>query len=312
MRYVPNLIPPHSRVLTDYFKENIFHGRQRNSSLIMFGWIFGLAFLALCIIFLMNYPICAILFGLLSLIVIPPGHAWIEKKLQFNFNSKIKAAFISVIVICLIPSLNSAYGDNKQKQYAEKLRFERQEKARIEHDKQERQRNDSLHFYIESSDKFELANRMDLAIKDLNCAIKFALTEDDRNLIVQRQVKIESVKVFKWVKEGKYKSALPALTDLIIKSKDKAILFYKRAVCYSKTGEMQYAVNDLKQSSELGYSDAQDLLEKINPIRKRVSYYITRCCDGSESNAKGRGACSHHGGVCNWNEPVYEEYRQYN
>lgn len=24
------------------------------------------------------------------------------------------------------------------------------------------------------------------------------------------------------------------------------------------------------------------------------------CCDGSHSNATGRGACSHHGGVCQW------------
>jgi energy-coupling factor transporter transmembrane protein EcfT len=45
----------------------------------------------------------------------------------------------------------------------------------------------------------------------------------------------------------------------------------------------------------------------------RVKYrekYVTRtvganCCDGSTSNATGRGACSHHGGVCSWAVEYY-------
>lgn len=39
-----------------------------------------------------------------------------------------------------------------------------------------------------------------------------------------------------------------------------------------------------------------------------ITGYCTLCNDGqySPSNAKGRGACSHHGGVANWNAPVYD------
>lgn len=38
-----------------------------------------------------------------------------------------------------------------------------------------------------------------------------------------------------------------------------------------------------------------------------ITGYRTLCRDGeySPSNAKGRGACSHHGGVADWNAPVY-------
>lgn len=43
-------------------------------------------------------------------------------------------------------------------------------------------------------------------------------------------------------------------------------------------------------------------------IEKTIVEYRTLCRDGeySPSNAKGRGACSHHGGVEDWNAPVYD------
>ena len=39
------------------------------------------------------------------------------------------------------------------------------------------------------------------------------------------------------------------------------------------------------------------------PKREKSSYEVrvgALCCDGSRSSATGRGACSHHGGVCQW------------
>src|SRR5690606_41486298 len=96
---------------------------------------------------------------------------------------------------------------------------------------------------------------------------------------------------------------------LPISSNDE--LLYSRALCYSKSGQTADAVRDCRKAMKLGNKEANKLHEKINPIKKRIAYYVTRCCDGTTSNAKGRGACSHHGGVCNWNEPVYEEYRKY-
>lgn len=86
---------------------------------------------------------------------------------------------------------------------------------------------------------------------------------------------------------------------------------YKRALCFAKKKDIPSAVNALQEPMALGNGQADSLYQAINPLKKRVAYYITRCCDGTSSSAKGRGACSHHGGVCDWNEPQYQTYREY-
>lgn len=47
--------------------------------------------------------------------------------------------------------------------------------------------------------------------------------------------------------------------------------------------------------------------ETITTYRQEVASYCTLCNDGtfSPSCATGRGACSHHGGVAQWNAPRY-------
>lgn len=47
--------------------------------------------------------------------------------------------------------------------------------------------------------------------------------------------------------------------------------------------------------------------ETVTTYREEVSGYCTLCNDGtySPSCATGRGACSHHGGVAQWNAPRY-------
>lgn len=48
--------------------------------------------------------------------------------------------------------------------------------------------------------------------------------------------------------------------------------------------------------------------ENVTSYQKKVAGYCTLCNDGtySPSCATGRGACSHHGGVQEWNAPEYE------
>jgi len=110
-------------------------------------------------------------------------------------------------------------------------------------------------------------------------------------------------------KSKKYEEAIILNTELI--DKNPSMYYFERAKCYNKLGKKQEAVNDLNKAIELKHPKAEKLHEQINPIRKKVAYYVTRCCDGSTSNSTGRGTCSHHGGVCNWNDPVYQEYRKY-
>ena len=49
--------------------------------------------------------------------------------------------------------------------------------------------------------------------------------------------------------------------------------------------------------------------ETITTYERKITGYCTLCNDGTYSPtcATGRGACSHHGGVKEWNAPVYSE-----
>lgn len=49
--------------------------------------------------------------------------------------------------------------------------------------------------------------------------------------------------------------------------------------------------------------------ETITTYERQITGYCTLCNDGTYSPtcATGRGACSHHGGVREWNAPVYSE-----
>jgi hypothetical protein len=123
------------------------------------------------------------------------------------------------------------------------------------------------------------------------------------------QVSLKSVDQLMKIK--KFKAALVLLDSLIETSPASADFVYIRGICFQKTGSMQKAVADLKSAKEMGNEKAESLYEKLNPIKKYIIGYMTRCCDGTSSSARGRGACSHHGGVCNWNEPIYEERRKF-
>jgi tetratricopeptide (TPR) repeat protein len=138
-----------------------------------------------------------------------------------------------------------------------------------------------------------------------------ASTPHDTALIAKESIGISTTKVADLIHAGKYEAAHQKLDSLIPQNPDNADLLYSRALCYRKEKKMQEATADCKSAMQLGSKDAETLYNKINPPLKRVSYYITRCCDGTTSSATGRGACSHHGGVCALSQPVYEEYRKY-
>ena len=53
--------------------------------------------------------------------------------------------------------------------------------------------------------------------------------------------------------------------------------------------------------------------ETITTYKKEIANYCTLCNDGtySPSCATGRGACSHHDGVAEWNAPRYRNVPEY-
>ncbi len=59
------------------------------------------------------------------------------------------------------------------------------------------------------------------------------------------------------------------------------------------------------------YEDIGGLFGQKNPLVKRISHYITLCCDGTTSYSTGSGTCSWHNGVCDWKYPVYRNVPKY-
>jgi len=183
------------------------------------------------------------------------------------------------------------------------LLLKREKELELANKKAETARIDSLTtFKNNANEQIELKN-FEVGIQYLDSALAIANYSEENEIIAQKaQINFDL---------KKYDDAISNYGILIASSYSLKESHYQRALCYNKQKKTQETVDDLVKAIELGNTDANELHEKINPIKKRVSYYVTRCCDGTTSNSTGRGTCSHHGGVCNWNEPVYEEYRKY-
>lgn len=310
MRYVPNLIPEKSKVLKEYFKGNVHTKKTSNSFQLFLSWLGGILFLLFALSTL-KHPLLTLILGFIGFVLIPPGHNYMEKKFRFCFTTKIKTILTCGLFLFSIPILGHYNDIDKKEAQQLKLKKENEEKLRLIAERKEQIRNDSLIFYINASSKLADNHKTNEASKKLEKANSFAKLPVDHEKIIVEKNKISSIKTFDLVDSKKYNLAIPLLNELILKEGSNPKLFYNRAVCYSKTGRIKDAVKDCKTAINLGDKTAEKLYDKINPIKRRIAYYVTRCCDGSTSNATGRGACSHHGGVCNWSEPVYEEYRKY-
>lgn len=311
MRYIPNLIPENSKVLKDYFKVLKPSNKKSNSGLIDFlRWFGGVLLIIFALVYL-KHPLVTLLFGFMGFMILPPGHNWVEKKFRFSFTTKIKSILGFILFLISIPLLGHYNALDKEEAHLLKVKTEREEKQIAEKLRREKIRNDSLIFYIAASSQFTGKHKTDQAVKLLKKAVEFAELPEDKAKIALEKKNISTVKAFDLVKSEKYHLALKILDTLILDDKSNSNLFYNRAICYSKTGKIREAVNDCKIVTQLGDKIADRLYNKINPIKKRITGYITRCCDGSTSGSTGRGTCSHHGGVCDWQEPVYEEYRKY-
>ncbi len=313
MRYVPNLIPTENKILPDYFEGDIYKAHKSNVALESICWVLGILF---CIggVALARHPVLTLIFGFIGFILTPTGHKWIEKVLSFRFTANFKLILIATILCIAIPLTRNYFLNDKQEIYELKLKAELEEKKQKEREKYDRDRKDSLLVYLQASSTFTKKHKYAEANKKLDYATTFISTESDKHLVSNERLTILATEAYGLVNLGKYKSALPLLDDLVSRDSDNPEHLFNRAICLSRLGKTQDAVNDCDRAARNGSFKARGLYEKLNPLKKRVSYYLTRCCDGSASpsNAKGRGACSHHGGVCDWNEPIYEEYRKYN
>lgn len=111
--------------------------------------------------------------------------------------------------------------------------------------------------------------------------------------------------------EGDYFNTIEYLTYIVDKGYKNAEVYFLLGSAYLNLDDRYNAINSFKISSQYGNSRASELYELLNPIKKRLAYYVTLCCDGTYSYSSGRGTCSWHDGVCNWKYPIYEDYREY-
>ncbi len=310
MRYVPNLIPEKSRVLRHYFIGKPLSSPYKSKVLSVIAWILGVTFLIVALVYI-SHPVLLFMFGVLGLILIPPGHQWMEKTFKLKLTNKIKSTVGIALFILSLPLSGYYKSVDDEEIRLQKLEAEIQAKKKAEEEKRNQIRIDSLNYYISASAKFAEVYDINHAQEQLAIANKYTTNQDEEGQIQQASIVVSSAEAKHLVKTGKFQAAIDKVNNLISQGSKNKDLYYLRAISYSKTGQTARAVSDCKASMELGNTDASQLHEKINPLKRRVSYYVTRCCDGSTSNAQGRGACSHHGGVCDWNEPVYETYRKY-
>lgn len=310
MKYIPHLIPERSRILKDYFKATKVNKRSATGVWNVIGWIAGSCFLLMALASI-HHPILMLIFGLLGLILLPPGQRWLERSLQFRMTRKIKLIAAAGLFVLGMPLTAHFDEADKQEVQLQKLREEKKQEQLAMQAKKDQERKDSLALYIGKIVESGQARKKALAYQYFDQALDLAKTTEELRLLKEAKLRVASFEMEDLVKGAKYKAALLLLDSLLVEDGDNAELLYSRAICYSKTGNMEEAVYDCKMAISQGHTAAEKLHNTINPLLKRVSYYVTRCCDGSTSNAKGRGACSHHGGVCDWNEPVYETYRKY-
>ncbi|MEQ9262868.1 MAG: tetratricopeptide repeat protein [Owenweeksia sp.] len=305
MKYVPGLIPDHSKVNKEEdFNDSV--AMKRPGWWTFLSYFGAVCFLMAALVHIFSRFWEGFFFLILGLMFLPGVHNALERRLRFTFTWPIKTAFC-LILFAVISVLSNGYEKKEQLATAELKREQAQEvlqkeQERLKVEKKAKARQDSLNKYLSLARADMKSHHFSAAVGFFNKALLYTDTG---------KAHILSQRADSYFKAGKYEKAIADYSSLIDSGKQVSNHLYKRALCYEKSGKRQKAVNDLKKAIKLGSPEADKLHEKINPLKRRIAYYVTRCCDGSTSSAKGRGACSHHGGVCNWDDPVYEEYRKY-
>ncbi|UBM59234.1 hypothetical protein LAG90_01000 [Marinilongibacter aquaticus] len=309
-KYVKKLVSDENSVLKDYFSEEYalgqFHAHSKNGSwrsLLAF-FIFILAVLSL--LPYLTYGIGSIYFTseliILGIVVLPSGVKRIEEILRFDFNKSLQIKFLLPWLFLIV--FNGLYLSSEISIAQEEKEIAEMKKARerLKALAKEKERTDSLNYYLSESNNFSKKKNYRYALNTLEYARNFALSRDN--------IFIDFLEANIFYESRDYKRAIETFQKA--NSHSPEVLF-KIGQSYRKLGKVHEALFYIKRASDSGLEEAIREYERLNPMIKYVVNYRTYCCDGtfSPSNAKGRGACSHHGGVCNWNKPIYAERRKY-
>jgi tetratricopeptide (TPR) repeat protein len=305
--YVPDLIPTQHRVLPDYFKPTpppTASPASSPTSLLRKCGVVAVLVVALLVVGI--YPGFSFSLLTLAFFLSERGRRRLEQGLRFHFTPSLRAGTLGFL------SLTSVVTGVQYKHRLDGLRETArlavlaEEKAQAETKRKETLRLDSLRTHLSLADALMSKGAYGKAISLYNQSARYASSNE-----AVEQSRLHTGLATGYAHTKQYRLAIQEYDWLSPLDEEQ---LYQRALCYQQLGEKGKAMADLHKASEAGYKPATKLYDKLNPLVRKLMYYQTVCCDGSysPSNAKGRGACSHHGGVCNWNYPIYETYRKYN
>ncbi len=308
-QYIPRLIPDRHRVLPDYFKES-----TPNQSIsattpgdLLWNTLAAVAVVVSLVVFSLHpgFSLSLIVFAFFAS---SWGKHRIERALQFRFTPSLKTGVLGVLSLTSVLTGFQYQGRVEQAAEKERLVAVAEQKALAEAKQKETLRLDSLRTYLTKADASLKQGAYAKAIGLYGKSAKFITANESEG-----QRRLHEGLAAGYIRTKQYRSALQQYDELSRQSSLDGEQLYQRALCYQQVGRKTEALTDLHSASEAGYKPATKLYERLNPTLRKLLYYQTVCCDGSDSpsNAKGSGACSHHGGVCNWNKPIYETYRKY-
>ncbi len=313
-KYLSNLIPDQHRVMPHYFKESkpLTSSEKKTFN----GWWFvSLLLFLLAIAVLPIYEGLSFWLLLMSFLVAPWVTGFLQQKLRFQYTRKLKIqVFAGLSVIAVLPGYEFIV--KRQEMVAQRILGEKQaqQKALLAIQAEEnaasqnKARKDSLQWRLTKIEPTLKKKQYAKAIQQLAEIQKQLRATDTQETKIVRQQLAQA-----YLATHQFARALPLYTQLIENESNNGDYLYQRAICFQKSNQTREAVTDAYHASRYGSKAGEKLYNQLNPEKKRLLYYQTVCCDGSysPSNAKGRGACSHHGGVCDWNYPIYETYRKY-
>ena len=106
--------------------------------------------------------------------------------------------------------------------------------------------------------------------------------------------------------QKKNKSAISEFKKAIVAEPKNDTYLYNLGITYLNLRNKKGAKSYFKQAMDLGNKNACKEYRELTAITKYNKR--SRCCDGTTSSVLGRGACSHHGGVCKLVNVPYKEY----
>jgi tetratricopeptide (TPR) repeat protein len=308
VKYIPNIIPQGKKIdVSLYIKES---PKAKQPKLNIGLEFLGGLFIFIGFVFFFSKFLIGILFVLAGFSFVSGTRKIIEEILQFTFTRKLQNYFVGILFVIGLP-VNSYYNSQQEallvkQQYEQRQSAIRDSIQRIENEKQriadEKDRLallDTINIHLGKARSYIDKKNYNKAILEYSIAQEYLPSNKD--------IKYERALCYKKMKS--YDEAITSFESLQGYNNAQ----FQIAQCYEGKGEKRSAIALYKQLGEAGNKKATARYEKLNPIKKHLSYYQTVCCDGtfSPSNAKGRGACSHHGGVCDWDYPIYDEYREY-